>query len=189
MNSLPTSPGLPSDDPALSGLAPTAKVVSIGGEVAADAVEAGDVVIVMARPGYGPVLRVVDTTVDLGLRPDAAPVLITEGAIDRFSPSRCTVVAPHTLIGLDDWLVPAAALVNGRSITRQWAAGRTRYVQFEMEQHDMVVADGLRIATLRQGQGLCRRLLAEGPALEALRDQVLRRLPALEAAGLLPRPV
>jgi hypothetical protein len=177
---------LPSDDPALAGLTSTAKVVGISGEIPADEIQAGDIVIVMARAGYSPVLRVVETMVDLHRRPDAAPVLITEGAFDRFSPNRNTVVAPQTLIGLDDWLVPVSALLNGRSIRPTAARGYARYVQFEMGKHDMVIADGLRIATLRRGETPCRRVLTAGSALQALRAAVADRLPGLEAARLLP---
>lgn len=178
--------GMPSDDPALAGMTSTAMVVSIGGEIPADEVQAGDIVIVMARAGYAPVLRVVETMVDLRRRTDAAPVLITEGAFDRFSPNRNTVVAPQTLIGLEDWLVPASALVNGRSIRPLRARGYARYVQFEMGHHDMVIADGLRVATLRRGEMPCRRVLAGGAVLDALRAGIAARLPGLEAAGLLP---
>lgn len=177
---------LPSEDAALAGLLPTSMVVTIRGERPADELEAGEIVIVLARAGYGPVQRVIETIVDLGRRPDAAPVLITEGALDRFSPNRTTVLAPQSLIGLDDWLIPAAALVNGRSIRRLPASGFVRYVQLEMGQHDMVVADGVRVASLRRAEEPCRPLLAEGPALEALRERILQRIPSLEAAGLLP---
>jgi hypothetical protein len=196
MNEGPTSPSASRlwaeappfpEDPALTGLLPTNRIVTIRGERPADEVEAGDIVVVLARAGYGPVQRVYECMVDLARRPDAAPVLIVEGAFDRFSPSRTTVVAPQGLIGIDDWLVPAAALVNGHTVRQLPALGYVRYLQFEMGQHDMLVADGLRVASLRQGSASCRPILAQGAALEALRDRIEARIPALDAAGLLPR--
>lgn len=175
------------EDLALTGLLPTSMVVTIRGEREADALEAGDIVVVLARAGYSPVQRVVETVVDLAIRPDAAPVLITAAAFDRFSPSRNTVIAPQTLVGVDDWLVPAAALVNGRSIRAQPMLGVVRYLQIEMGQHDMIVADGLRTGTLRRGAPLCRPLLIDPATLDMVRARIANRIPALEAAGLLPR--
>ncbi|MBR0683231.1 hypothetical protein GXW74_22280 [Roseomonas eburnea] len=176
----------PSEDTTFTGLLPTSLVVTIRGERPADELEAGEIVIVLARAGYSPVQRVTETIVDLARRPEAAPVLVTEGALDRFSPSRTTVLAPQSLLGLDDWLIPAEALVNGRSIRRLPASGLVRYVQLEMGQHDMIVADGVRVASLRRGEEPCRPLLGPGPTLDALRERILRRIPSLEAAGLLP---
>jgi len=46
---------LPVEDLALTGMLPVGKVVTIRGEVPADEVEAGDIIIVLARAGYGPV--------------------------------------------------------------------------------------------------------------------------------------
>ncbi len=175
-----------SEDPALTGLLPIGRVVTIEGERPADEIEAGDVVIVLARAGYIPVQRTVETIVDLARRPDAAPILIAEAAFDRFSPSRPTVVAPHCLIGIDQWLVPAAALVNGRSVRRLRAAGTIRYLQFEMGHHELLVADGLRVASLRRGAHPCRALLVEGVELEARRARFAERVPGLAARGLVP---
>lgn len=174
-----------SEDLALTGLLPVGRIVTIRGELAADTVEAGDIVMVLVRPGYRPVQRVVEILVDLARRPDAAPVLMTKDAIDRFSPTRTTVLAPQCLVGLDDRLVPAADLVNGRSIRRLPAVGYIRYLQFEMEEHELLVADGLRVACLSRGMGLCRPLIAGGADLDQLRARIAERIPALEASGLL----
>lgn len=178
--------GVTPEDPALTGLLPMGMIVTIRGERPADELGAGDIVVVLARAGYSPVQRVLETMVDLGRRPDAAPVLIAEGAFDRFSPNRRTVLAPQCLIGVDDWLVPAAALVNGRSIRRLPAAGYVQYLQFEMGQHDILIADGLRIASLRRGMKPCRPLLTDGARLDTIRARIAGRIPALEAAGMLP---
>ncbi len=124
--------------------------------------------------------------VDLARRPDAAPVLVIKGAFDRFAPNRTTILAPQCLIGFDGWLVPAAALVNGRSIRQLPAAGYVRYLQFEMGQHDMFVADGLRIASLSPGMTLCRPEMTDRAELDRLRMRIIERIPTLEASGLLP---
>lgn len=182
----PDPAGLPVEDLALTGVLPVGKVVTIRGEVPADEVEAGDIIIVLARAGYGPVQRVIETMVDLARRPDAAPVLVTEGAFDRFAPNRTTILAPQCLIGFEDWLVPAAALVNGRSIRQLPAAGYVRYLQFEMGQHDMFVVDGLRIASLSRGTALCRPEMTDRAELDRLCMRIVERIPTLEASGLLP---
>ena len=181
-----SAPPIP-EDPALSGLLPTAMVVTIRGERQAEELEAGDIVVVLGRAGYSPVQRVVETAVDLTVRPDAAPVLIAAAAFDRFSPSRDTVIAPQTLVGVDDWLVPAAALANGRSIRILPLSGVVRYMQIEMGQHDMIVSDGLRTGTLARGTAYCRPLLSDPVTLDLLRTRLAQRIPALEQAGLLPR--
>lgn len=174
------------EDLALTGLLPVSKIVTIRGELPADEVEAGDIIIVMARVGYSPVQRVVETIVDLTRRPDAAPILISEGAFDRFSPSRTAILAPQSLIGVENWLVPASALVNDRSIRRLPASGYMRYLQFEMGHHDMFVADGLRIASLSRGMELCRPQLSGGILLDGLRSRIAERIPSLETSGRLP---
>lgn len=176
----------PCEDPALVGLLPSAMVVTIRGERAADEIEAGEIVVVLASAGYAPVQRVTESMVDLARRPEAAPVLVMKGAFDGFSPLRTTVLGPQCLIGLEDWLVPAATLVNGRSIRRLPGQGLVRYVQIEMGRHDMVVADGVRVGSLCRGTAPCRPLLREGLALEVLRGRLRARIPLLEASGLLP---
>lgn len=175
------------ENPGLFGLLPSVRVVTIRGERLADELEAGDIVAVMAHAGYAPVQRVMETVVDLSRYPDAAPVLFSEWAMDDSAPLRPTAVAPRSLIGLYGALVPAEALVNGRSVRRAPARGVMRYVQLELGEHDMVIADGLRVASLRRGEAPCWPILGPGAALDALRRQAEARIPALEAAGRLQR--
>ena len=181
----PATAESPLEDLALTGLLPVGMIVTIRGELSADELEAGDIVMVLARPGYSPVQRVVETMVDLTRRPDAAPVLITEGAIDRLSPCRTTILGPQSLIGVDDRLVAVADLLNGRSIRRLPAAGYVRYLQFEMGQHEMLIADGLRVGSLSRGMALCWPQISDRADLDLLRARITDRIPALEAAGLL----
>lgn len=175
------------ENPALVGLLPSVRVVTIRGERLADELEAGDIVAVMAQAGYAPVQRVMETVVDLARHPEAAPVLFGEWALDDCAPLRPTAVAPQSLIGLHGRLVPAEALVNGRSIRRAPAQGVMRYIQLELGEHEMVIADGLRVASLRCGAAACWPVLGPGPALDALRQRAEARIAALEGAGRLPR--
>jgi hypothetical protein len=175
------------EDLALTGLLPVGKVVTMRGELPAEKIEAGDIIVVMATIGYSPVQRAIETMVDLTRRPDAAPLLIVEGAFGRFSPNRTTILAPQSLIGVENWLVPASTLVNARSIRQLPAAGYIRYLQFEMGHHDMFVADGLRVGSLSRGMTLCRPLLTNGLLLDGLRTRIAERIPVLEASGRLPR--
>ena len=178
------------DGHVLSGVAPFSMIVTNAGERAADSIEAGESVITLARAGFGTVARILDVTVDLRQRPDAAAVLVAKDALHDGSPLRPLVVGPEALIGLDDWLVPAAALVNGRSITRMPADGSVRYVQYvqvELGEHEMVICDGVRVGTVLRGGDTCRPLLRGGPVLEALRGRIRGRISGLEEAGLIHR--
>lgn len=175
------------ENPEMVGLLPSVRVVTIRGERLADELEAGDIVAVMAQAGYAPVQRVMETVVDLARHPEASPVLFSEWAMDDCAPLRPTAVAPGSLIGLYGTLVPAEALVNGRSVRRAPARGVMRYVQLELGEHDMVIADGLRVASLRRGEAPCWPILGPGAALDALRHQIEGRIPSLEATGRLQR--
>jgi hypothetical protein len=175
------------EDLALVGLLPSVRVVTIRGERPADELEAGDIVAVMAQGGYAPVQRVMETVVDLSRHPEAAPVLFAAWALEDHAPLRPTAVPPRSLVGLGGRLVPAEALVNGRSIRRAPARGVMRYVQLELGEHDLVIADGLRVASLRRGEAPCWPLLGPCAAREAMRRAAAERIPRLEAAGFLPR--
>lgn len=172
------------------GLFPSGLVVTIDGESAIDAVFPGDIVLVVGRVGYSPIQRMNEVTVDLSVRPDAAPILIRRGALDIGSPLRDTILAPHTLIGLDERLVPVVALVNGRSIVRAPHTGRIRYLQVEMCVHEMIIVDGIRVATEAQADVPCRPVIGPGADLDRIRARIAARIgqPDGGAGTALPGP-
>jgi hypothetical protein len=178
----------------LEGVFPSGMVVTIEGERPIDAIYPGDILMTLGHIGYSPVQRVTEVTFDASQRPDATPILVRAGAIDLRSPLRDTILAPQTLLGIDDRLVRVGALVNGRSIAPARKVGRIRYLRIEMLVHEMVIVDGVRVATQRCGGPLCRPLLEAGAMLDAIRARIAARIdrpgaPAVggaAAAGRLP---
>jgi hypothetical protein len=169
----------------LEGIFPSGMVVTIEGERSIDVICPGDILMTLGHIGYSPVQRVTEVTFDASQRPDATPILVRAGAIDLRSPLRDTILAPQTLLGIDDRLVPVGALVNGRSIAPAPETGRIRYLRIEMLVHEMVIIDGVRVATQACGGALCRPLLEAGPMLDAIRARIAARIdrPGAPAAG------
>ncbi len=97
-----------------------------------------------------------EIVVDLVRHPEAAPVLILEGALAEHSPARTAELAPDTLLDFRDALIPARALVNGVSVVRLGAVGRVRYLQLETSEHEINVVDGMRVASLLTSTAPCR---------------------------------
>ncbi|WP_198372218.1 Hint domain-containing protein [Roseomonas rosulenta] len=173
---------------AFTGLIPSCMAVTIEGERRLDKIYPGDILLVLGRIGYSPVQRVTEVGIDLSLRPEARPLLIRTGALDARSPIRDTVVAPQSLLCLDEVLVPAAALVNGRSILPAPVSGQVRYLHVEMCVHEMIIVDGIRVATEPAGDGLCRPLLEAPEALDRIRAYIAARIDRPEAPGSLGQP-
>ena len=169
-------------------MCPAGMVVTIDGERAIDAIFPGDIILVLGRIGYSPVQRVNEVSVDLSVRPDAAPILIRRGALDARSPLRDTMLAPRSLVGLDDRLIPAEALVNGRSIARSPGSGLIRYLQIEMLVHEMVILDGIRVATEPGGDSPCRPLVGPGVELDRIRARIEARIGQSDAPGRVAIP-
>jgi hypothetical protein len=151
-------------------------VVTIEGERAIDAIYPGDIVMALGNIGYSPVQRVREVVIDLAVRPEATPILFRAGALEARSPIRDTIVAPQSLIGIDDQLVPATSLVNFRTIAPAPETGRVRYLQLEMLVHEMVIVDGIRVGTQACGLALCRPLLEAPQALDRVRARIASRV-------------
>jgi hypothetical protein len=74
---------------------------------------------------------------------DARPVHIGVGALADGLPARALVVAPAQLLRIDGEAVPAAALVNGTSITRSRTAGAVTYVRLRLDAPACFIAEGV----------------------------------------------
>ena len=73
---------------------------------------------------------------------DIVPILIKQGALGRNSPVRDLYVSPLHAMFFDDVLVPAEHLVNGSSIVRCPEIDPIRYFHIELDQHDVIFAEG-----------------------------------------------
>jgi hypothetical protein len=122
-----------------------------------------------------------------------APVLIAAGALGttrdlRVSPQHRMLVTgwrAEVLFGLDEVLVPAVALVNGRTIRRAPCAAVT-YVHLLLPGHEVLFAEGAPAESLFPGD------IALGAVGAAARDELRALFPDLAAghAGVPPaRPI
>jgi hypothetical protein len=85
--------------------------------------------------------------VDVGQYPHAMPVRIATHALGPDRPARDLRVSPAHALCLDllgEVLVPAGALVNGATITRD-PVERVEYWHVELDRHDILVAENLPV--------------------------------------------
>lgn len=161
------------------------KVMTLRGEVPIENVHTADRVVTLSGNGstLKPVAAVLRRDIDLDRHPlplQASPVRISAGAIEPGMPIRDLVVAPGEALCLEDGdgervLVPALYLVNGATIRREPATGSIAYWQVALEEHDILMADGmaaesavaLEPAPSPRGSVVQLRPAAPDPAAEA----------------------
>jgi hypothetical protein len=118
-----------------------------------ETITAGDLMWT-ADQGYQPVHWVAETHVDLSERPDLAPVEILRGAIASKVPARPVLVSPeHRVLvtghrvelyaGLDEALVPARLLVNGKTIRQRSDLSQVIYYHLMFSRHEIIDSGGL----------------------------------------------
>ena len=73
---------------------------------------------------------------------DIIPILIKQGALGRDIPERDLYVSPLHAMFFDDVLVQAEHLVNGKSVVRCPHIDPIRYFHIELDQHDVIFAEG-----------------------------------------------
>jgi hypothetical protein len=117
------------------------------GEVAVEDLRAGDRVATVSGQGapFKPVLWMGRRRVILAGHPNAdaiAPIRIRAGALAENTPSRDLLVSPDHCMFLGGALVPARLLVNGSSITVERGMPEVTYFHVELEQHDVLLAEG-----------------------------------------------
>ncbi|MBV9079042.1 MAG: Hint domain-containing protein [Methylobacteriaceae bacterium] len=74
--------------------------------------------------------------------PKVVPVRVRAGALGDNLPERDLLLSPEHALHLDGALVPAGALVNGRTIVTDPSLDVIAYHHVELETHDVIVANG-----------------------------------------------
>ncbi len=134
------------------------RIRTAGGDVAVEALRAGDHVVTLSGRG-APLKRVVWIgwrRVDLSRHPhpaDVAPIRIAAGALAPGMPQRDLLLSPDHAVfvagagppGAVGGLVPVRYLANGASIRREPARGHVLYFHVELSGHDLLLAEGLPV--------------------------------------------
>ena len=82
------------------------------------------------------------TAAGVAATPSLRPVLFQPDAIAPGIPARALFVSPMHGMMIDDVIVPAAALVNGVTISRPDCAGGVDYFHVELDAHELILAEG-----------------------------------------------
>ena len=177
------------------------RILTDAGEVAVEALRPGD--RVATRSGFRPVDWIGHRQVDLTRHPEperVRPVRIRPDAFGPGAPHRDLLLSPDHAVFVDHVLIPVKYLVNGDTIRVERSASNPRYFHIELDEHDVLFAEGLPAESLVPGGGRasfengdgpvslhpdfhslaweaegCAPLIVTGPVLDRVRGQLAER--------------
>ncbi len=189
--------------------APGTRVATPTGEVAVEDLQIGDLIATTSGAAK-PVMwigRRSHSAADVAKHVNLRPVMVRKDALGGGLPHRDLVISPMHALLIDEVFVPAAALVNGTSIVRSEAAGPVEYIHVELDQHDVIFAEGAAAETfvnddsralfdnvseyydlygIAESRGaFAAPRLEEGYELEAIRQRIAGVAPLAAAPGAL----
>jgi hypothetical protein len=120
------------------------RILTDRGEVAVEALRIGDVLV--THTGAARALRWIGRRSYAGAfvagNRRVLPIRIAAGALADGVPRRDLYVSPEHALFLDGMLVPASALLNGRSIVQLERVDAVEYFHLELDSHDVLLAEG-----------------------------------------------
>jgi hypothetical protein len=124
------------------------RLATPGGEVAIEALRAGDLVSVIDGPGVvaRPVRWIGHRRIDVARHRQPAlvqPIRIRRDAVAAGVPRRDLLVSPDHAIFADGVLIPARQLVNHASIVQDAGPAFADYLHVELDRHALLLAEGL----------------------------------------------
>jgi len=186
---------------------PGTRIATPSGEVAVENLQIGDLVATtsgVAKPVKW-IGRRSYTAATVAGNSNLQPVVIRKDALGAGLPHRDLMVSPMHSMLIDEVLVPAAALVNGVSIVRRETAGAAEYIHVELDQHEMIFAEGAPAETFvddnsramfenvseyydlygiaESARGFSVPRIEEGYQVEAIRRRIAGQAPRMGAPG------
>ncbi len=159
------------------------RIATPDGEVAIEALRAGDAVLTLggtARPIRWIGRRMVDCA--RHAQPELVlPVRVMAGAFGPGVPSRDLILSPDHAVFVEAVLIPVKYLLNGTTV-RQEEVARIHYFHVELDSHDVLLAEGLPAETFLD-TGNRTAFANGGPVVDAFPDFAAR---VWDAAGCAP---
>lgn len=121
------------------------RILTARGDVFVEDLRVGDVV--RARfAGWTPIRWTGQRRIDCRRHPDpreVLPIRVSAGAFGPDRPHRDLLLSPDHAVAVDGALIPIRLLMNGASIRQETAMAEVHYFHFELDRHDLLLANGL----------------------------------------------
>ncbi|MCB8881026.1 Hint domain-containing protein, partial [Acidisoma cellulosilytica] len=141
------------------------RIMTAEGEVAVEALKAGDrvVTVTTGKRRMRPIVWVGHRAVDISRHPapeKVRPVRVQRGAFAPNLPARDLLLSPDHAIYAEGVLVPVKYLINGTTIRVDETAQHVVYHHVQLAQHEILLSEGLRTESYLESGG--RGMFANG---------------------------